>query len=72
MSALCSAKERHMSGHARAKPDLRHALTMTPDSPSSSLWYASHNEEAQVDQGERPMVRDPQTGKYPRTRLFSC
>ena len=27
-------------------------------------------EEAQVDYGDGPMVRDPQTGKYRRTRLF--
>jgi len=27
-------------------------------------------EEAQVDYGEGPMVRDPETGKYRRTRLF--
>jgi len=27
-------------------------------------------EEAQVDYGEGPMVRDPRTGKYRRTRLF--
>ncbi len=27
-------------------------------------------QEAQVDYGEGPMVRDPQTGKYRRTRLF--
>ena len=27
-------------------------------------------EEAQVDYGSGPMVRDPQTGKYRRTRLF--
>jgi len=27
-------------------------------------------EEAQVDYGSGPMVRDPQTGKYCRTRLF--
>ena len=27
-------------------------------------------EEAQVDYGQGPMVRDPQTGKYRRTRLF--
>ena len=26
--------------------------------------------EAQVDYGEGPMVRDPDTGKYRRTRLF--
>jgi transposase len=28
------------------------------------------SEEAQVDYGTGPMVRDPQTGKYRRTRLF--
>ena len=27
-------------------------------------------EEGQVDYGEGPMVRDPDTGKYRRTRLF--
>src|SRR5207253_2292067 len=27
-------------------------------------------EEAQVDYGEGPMVREPQTGRYRRTRLF--
>ena len=27
-------------------------------------------EEAQVDYGTGPMVRDPKTGKYRRTRLF--
>jgi transposase len=27
-------------------------------------------EEAQVDYGEGPMVRDPVSGKYKRTRLF--
>jgi hypothetical protein len=27
-------------------------------------------EEAQVDYGTGPMVRDPDTGKYRRTRLF--
>jgi len=27
-------------------------------------------EEAQVDYGDGPMVRDPKTGKYRRTRLF--
>jgi hypothetical protein len=27
-------------------------------------------EEAQVDYGSGPMVRDPQSGKYRRTRLF--
>ena len=30
----------------------------------------SPGEEAQVDYGDGPMVRDPQSGKYRRTRLF--
>ena len=41
-----------------------------PYADQSSLWNAFHNEEAQVDYGTGPMVRDPQTGKYRRTRLF--
>jgi transposase len=32
--------------------------------------HTAPGEEAQVDYGEGPMVRDPQTGKYRRTRLF--
>ena len=31
---------------------------------------AAPGEECQVDYGEGPMVRDPHTGKYRRTRLF--
>jgi len=30
----------------------------------------SPGEEAQVDYGSGPMVRDPQSGKYRRTRMF--
>src|SRR5450755_2429608 len=43
---------------------------MTRRSPESSLWCAHHNEEAQVDYGEGPMVRDANTGKYRRMRMF--
>ena len=32
--------------------------------------FTAAGEEAQVDYGTGPMVRDPQTGKYRRTRLF--
>lgn len=32
--------------------------------------HTGPGEEAQVDYGEGPMVRDPNTGKYRRTRLF--
>jgi transposase len=31
---------------------------------------AAPGEEAQVDYGTAPMVRDPNTGRYRRTRLF--
>ena len=35
-----------------------------------AVIVTSPGEEAQVDYGQGPMVRDPQTGKYRRTRLF--
>src|SRR5713226_3852035 len=41
-----------------ASPEARVVITTAP------------GEEAQVDYGEGPMVRDPATGKYRRTRLF--
>jgi len=41
------------------QPLVAHAVIETPP-----------GEEAQVDYGEGPMVRDPATGKYRRTRLF--
>jgi transposase len=41
-----------------SSPDARVVITTPP------------GEEAQVDYGSGPMVRDPQTGKYRRTRLF--
>jgi transposase len=41
-----------------APPDARVVITTAP------------GEEGQVDYGEGPMVRDPNTGKYRRTRLF--
>lgn len=42
--------------------------TQTPK--ASSVIITAPGEEAQVDYGTGPMVRDPQTGKYRRTRLF--
>jgi transposase len=41
-----------------APPDARVVITTAP------------GEEAQVDYGDAPMVRHPQTGKYRRARLF--
>jgi transposase len=40
-----------------------------PSEPCAVILTAP-GEEAQVDYGTGPMVRDPQTGKYRRTRLF--
>ena len=37
---------------------------------ASGIIVTGPGEEAQVDYGEGPMVRDPQSGKYRRTRLF--
>src|SRR3989449_3516280 len=37
---------------------------------ASGIIITAAGEEAQVDYGTGPMVRDPQTGKYRRTRLF--
>ncbi len=36
----------------------------------AGIIQTAPGEEAQVDYGEGPMVRDPATGKYRRTRLF--
>ena len=35
-----------------------------------AVIFTAPGEEAQVDYGSGPMVRDPQSGKYRRTRLF--
>ena len=37
---------------------------------AAGIILTAPGEEAQVDYGSGPMVRDPQTGKYRRTRLF--
>src|SRR6185312_526517 len=44
--------------HRAAEPEARAVIQTAP------------GEESQVDYGSGPMVRDPQTGKYRRTRLF--
>ena len=42
-----------------------------PQCPEAAgIILTAPGEEAQVDYGSGPMVRDPQTGKYRRTRLF--
>jgi transposase len=42
--------------------------TQTPE--ARAVIVTAPGEEAQVDYGTGPMVRDPKTGKYRRTRLF--
>ena len=42
-----------------------------PQRPEAAgIILTAPGEEAQVDYGSGPMVRDPQSGKYRRTRLF--
>ncbi len=41
-----------------------------PAVEARAVITTDRGEEAQVDYGEGPMVRDPDTGKYRRTRLF--
>jgi transposase len=56
----CYQSVRRFAGKLRgsSSPEARVVITTPP------------GEEAQVDYGSGPMVRDPQTGKYRRTRLF--
>jgi hypothetical protein len=46
----------------------RHAGPLTPD--ARAVIITPPGEEAQVDYGTGPLVRDPATGKYRRTLLF--
>src|SRR5712691_7251007 len=41
-----------------------------PQPEASGIIITAAGEECQVDYGTGPMVRDPQSGKYRRTRLF--
>ena len=45
-------------------------LRGTPAPEARGVIVTAPGEEAQVDYGTGPMVRDPHTGKYRRTRLF--
>jgi transposase len=47
-----------------------HKLRGSPTREARAVIVTAPGEEAQVDYGSGPMVRDPQTGKYRRTRLF--
>ena len=45
-------------------------LRDVPSGEACGIITTAPGEEAQVDYGEGPMVRHPETGKYTRTRLF--
>jgi transposase len=45
-------------------------LQGSPSPEACAVIETAPGEEAQVDYGDGPMVRDPHTGKYRRTRLF--
>jgi transposase len=47
-----------------------HKLCGSPTPEARVVIVTAPGEEAQVDYGSGPMVRDPHTGKYRRTRLF--
>ena len=47
-----------------------HKLRGSPSPEARVVIVTAPGEEAQVDYGAGPMVRDPHTGKYRRTRLF--
>jgi transposase len=55
--------------YASVRRFVRH-LRGSPSAEARVVITASRGEECQVDYGEGPMVRHPETGKYRRTRLF--
>ena len=56
-------------GYQTVKRFVRKLRGNQPPQPRAVILTAP-GEEAQVDYGTGPMVRDPKTGKYRRTRLF--
>jgi transposase len=57
------------AGYQSVRRFVRHLQAKSVPEPRAVIQTAPA-EEAQVDYGDGPMVRDPQTGKYRRTRLF--
>jgi hypothetical protein len=58
-----------LQGRTPKRPPARYGLQKT--APEARVVVeTTPGEEVQVDYGSGPMVRDPQTGKYRRTRLF--
>ena len=54
----------------RASGASSRAFGQQPAVEARAVITTAPGEEAQVDYGDGPMVRDPATGKYRRTRLF--
>ena len=59
-----------LSGRYASVKRFIHKLRGSPTPEARVVIETAPGEEAQVDYGTGPMVRDPQTGKYRRTRLF--
>lgn len=57
------------AGYASVRRFVR-AQRGAPAAQERAVIVTPPGQEAQVDYGEGPMVRDPKTGKYRRTRLF--
>jgi transposase len=57
------------AGYQSVRRFVRYLQAKSVPEPRAVIQTAP-GEEAQVDYGDGPMVRDPQTGKYRRTRLF--
>ncbi len=57
------------AGYASVKRFVARLKAAAPPEAHPSI-FTPPGEEAQVDYGEGPMVRHPETGKYRRTRLF--
>jgi transposase len=47
-----------------------HTLRGSTQPQAVGIIHTAAGEEAQADYGSGPMVRDPQSGKYRRTRFF--
>ena len=58
------------AGYASVKRFVRGLRRSTPPLPRAVIQTAP-GDEAQVDYGDGPMIRDPVTGKYRRSRLFA-
>jgi hypothetical protein len=56
------------AGILKIERRLQHRGSKQPE--AVGIILTGPGEESQVDYGTGPMVRDPQTGKYRRTRLF--